>query len=258
MKKCSYHFASFFIVFIVLQLAFPGCVQKNLSPDKKAAIRQIYLADLSQELNKAHPDNRIINIICIGNSVPAGYTKTPVVDPFTAYPYLLLRELKQGYPYAIINVIVSARGSETSDGGIQRFKKDVSRFAPDLITIDYGLTDRTLSLDKSRNNLSSMVGLAKKSGIKVLLLTPTPAIMVDFNDPNDPLNQQAEQIRDIAKASAVGLVDSYAVFKRYVQEGGNIEDILSNKINHPNRKGHEMVVKEIMKWFPMADDPASP
>ena len=23
-----------------------------------------------------------------------------------------------------------------------------------------------------------------------------------------------------------------------------------NKIKHPNYKGHEMVVKEIMKWFP--------
>ena len=99
-----------------------------------------------------------------------------------------------------------------------------------------------------------MVGLAKKSGIKVLLLTPTPAIMVDFNDPNDPLNQQAKQIRDIAKASGVGLVDSHAVFQRYFWEGGKIEEILANKINHPNRKGHELVAQEIMKWFPSSDD----
>ena len=254
MKKYSYHFASFFIVFIAFQLALFGCAQKNLSKDDHVASRQTYLAELSEDLNKAHPDNRIINIICIGNSVPAGYTETPIIDPFSAYPYLLLRELKQRYPYALINVIVSARGSETSDGGISRFKKDVIQFLPDLITIDYGLTDRTLSLGKSRNNLYSMIGSAKKSGIKVLLLTPTPAARVDINDPIDPLNQQAEQIRDIAKASGVGLVDSYAVFKRYVQEGGNIADILSNKINHPNRKGHEMVAIEIMKWFPNADD----
>lgn len=250
MKKILYHFGSFIIVILLLQLAILAFAQQNLSKDQQVATKQSYLADLSEEMSKAFPSNRIINIICMGNSVPAGYTKAPLVDPFSAYPHLLLRELKQKYPYAIINVIVSAKGSETSDGGMARFAEDVLLCAPDLITIDYGLTDRWMSLSRSRINLISMIELAKKSGIKVLLLTPTPAIKVDFNDPNDPLNQQAEQIRNIAKESKVGLVDSYAVFQQYFQEGGNIREILSNNINHPNRKGHEMVAKEIIKWFP--------
>ncbi len=95
-----------------------------------------------------------------------------------------------------------------------------------------------------------MIETAKSSGIKVLLLTPTPDLLVDMNDPKHPLNKQVKQIRNLAIEYEVGLVDSYAVFQRYVKEGGKLEDLLSNNRNHPNRKGHELVAKELLKWFP--------
>jgi hypothetical protein len=52
-----------------------------------------YLAPLSEELTKTWPKNRLVNIVCHGHSVPAGYFKTPVVDSFHAYPHLV--ELRQ-------------------------------------------------------------------------------------------------------------------------------------------------------------------
>ena len=250
MKKASCHLGLLLVAVVFLQIVLLSFGQESLSADQQWANNKTYLADLSNKLNKRHPNNPIVNIICIGNSVPAGFTKTPLIDPFSAYPHLLHRRLKQKYPYAILNVIVSARGSETSIGGMARFPGDVLLFAPDLITIDYGLTDRVMSLRKSKINLGAMIGLAKKRGIKVLLLTPTHAIKVDINDPNDPLNQQAEQIRNLAKENKVGLVDSYAAFQRYIQGGGKLEDLLANKINHPNQKGHELVTNELLKWFP--------
>ena len=249
LKKFSYHFGLLLLAVVSFQIGTMSFAQQNQTLNQQAAGRLTYLAGLCDELNKKG-SNRIINIICIGNSVPAGFTKAPLVDPFSAYPYLLHRGLKQKYPYAIINVIVSAKGGETSDKGLARYAKDVLLFAPDLITIDYGLTDRFLGLDKSRINLKLMIGLAKDFGIKVLLLTPTPDLKVNMDNPNDPLNQHAEQIRNVAEELKVGLVDSYAMFKLYVQKGGKIEGLLSNNRNHPNLNGHEIVAKEILKWFP--------
>ena len=65
-----------------------------------------------------------------------------------------------------------------------------------------------------------MVGTAKGAGIKVLLLTPTPDLPVDMNNPHERLNQHVEQIRTLAKEFHVGLLGSYAAFQRYAEQGG--------------------------------------
>jgi hypothetical protein len=33
------------------------------------------------------------------------------------------------------------------------------------------------------------------------------------------------------------------------RSGGNLRDYMAQG-NHPNRKGHEMVADELLKWFP--------
>jgi len=250
MKKVSFHIGAIFTLFICLPLSTNSFAQQNLPLDQQTADKRTYLADLSEELNKRFPHNRRINIICVGHSVPAGYTKTPLVDTFSAYPYLLHRELKKKYPYAMINVIVSAQGSENSNAGLARFKKDVLQFSPDLITIDYGLTDILIGPHKSRTNLQKMIEMAVKAGSKVLLLTPTPDRTFEKNNLNHVIHQQAEQIRKLAMEYKIGLADSAAAFQQYVQRGGNLKDVLSNAINHPNRKGHQIVAGELLKWFP--------
>ena len=109
---------------------------------KGMAVRKTYLADVSATLQKQWPDNRIVNIVCHGHSVPAGYFDTPVVDAFNAYPHLLHRGLKSRFPWAVINVIVTAIGGENSEAGAERFDRDVLSLRPDVVTIDYGLNDR--------------------------------------------------------------------------------------------------------------------
>jgi len=41
-----------------------------------------YLAGVVALLGKSWPDNRIVNIVAHGHSVPAGYFDTPTVDTF--------------------------------------------------------------------------------------------------------------------------------------------------------------------------------
>ena len=248
-KRAPHNFKILIFIPVILTtlFTFAGTV---VSSDQKIADQQTYLADLAAQLNLRHPKNRIVNIVCMGNSVPAGYTRTPLVDPFSAYPHLLHKKLKEKYPYAIINIIVSAKGGDTTVDGMKSYVEGVLQYTPDLITFDYALTDRFLSLEHTRVNLQSMIKLAQKLGIKVLLLTPTPDLLVDMKDPEDFLNQHIEQIRQIAREFNVGLVDSYAAFQRYAEQGGKIKDVLSNGRNHPNRKGHEIVTQELIKWFP--------
>ncbi|NLC67681.1 MAG: SGNH/GDSL hydrolase family protein [Clostridiaceae bacterium] len=210
-----------------------------------------YLLDIVEELNKYWPENRTINIVSHGHSVPAGYFATPVVDTLNAYPHLLHRELKKKYPYAVVNVIVTAIGGESSCKGLQRFEREVLCFRPDVITIDYGLNDRRIGLEAARESWSGMIRKSLELGIKVLLLTPTMDKR-GFRDETAEgwviLKKHCEQIRLLADEFGVGLVDSFKAFEEYIDNIGSIEELMSFD-NHPNRRGHELVAREIMKWF---------
>lgn len=232
------------LAFIVVVLLQP-CIhaQNEQIPDTSN-----YLSDIKQELQKEWPQNRTINIVVHGHSVPAGYFKTPIVDTFNAYPHLLHQALKEKYPYAVINVIVTAIGGENSQSGEKRFNDDVLQKKPDVILIDYGLNDRRIGLEAANKAWKSMIQQAISNNIKIILLTPTGDTSSNMDEQNDPLNQHAEQIRALAIKHQIGLVDSLKLFKQYINGGRQLEDLMS-QVNHPNRNGHEIVANDIATWF---------
>lgn len=210
-----------------------------------------YLGDLTALLRTQWPDNRTVNIVCHGHSVPAGYFATPMVDTLNAYPHLLHCGLKHRFPYAVINVIVTAIGGENSKAGAQRFAHDVLCHRPDLVTIDYGLNDRGLGIDRARGRWQKMIEAALETGARLILLTPTWDITQRPGVPDAerlPLARHAELIRSLASQYGVGLADGFAAFERYVQQE-SLADLLSWS-NHPNRRGHALVARELLRWFP--------
>lgn len=201
-------------------------------------------------MQKHWPENRTINIVCHGHSVPAGYFATPLVQTFQAYPHQLHRQIKERFPYAVVNVIVSAIGGENSNSGQPRFVDDVLCHKPDLVTIDYGLNDRMIELSEVRRNYEKMIFEAQFNDVKLLLFTPTWDFKYSnsaYSNKKAALKEIAEEIRQIASENEVGLVDSFAVFERYC-ETGSLSSLMSWS-NHPNAKGHQLVTDEAMKWF---------
>jgi hypothetical protein len=213
------------------------------------AVTATWLRDISALLSRQWPSNRTVTIVCHGHSVPAGYFRTPVVDSFNAYPHLLHKGLKERYPYAVLNVIVTAIGGENAESGAKRFGRDVLALRPDLVTIDYALNDRGIGLARAEVAWRAMITNAIQHDVKVILLTPTPDLTAKLDDPADPLNQHAEQIRKLAREYGVGLVDSLAAFKAYAAAHGKFDALMSQS-NHPNRQGHELVAAKLLKWFP--------
>ena len=216
-----------------------------------AADQENYLLDFSRLAQIEWPQNRTLTIVCHGHSVPAGYFKTPDVRTFDAYPHLLHLALKKQFSSAVFNVIVTAIGGETSPEGAKRFERDVLSLRPDIVTIDYGLNDRTIDLPSARKAWASMIEQAQSKRIKVILLTPTPDTSARLGDPSDPLNQHADQIRSLASEYRVGLVDSLAAFQNAIASGRDLSALMS-QVNHPNRQGHELVAESLLKWFPTA------
>jgi acyl-CoA thioesterase I len=211
-----------------------------------------YLIDTVRELVKPWPENRAVNIVCHGHSVPAGFFATPVVDTLNAYPHQMLVGLKERFAYAVVNVIVTAIGGENSEQGADRFASDVLSHRPDVVTLDYALNDRVMGLARAELAWRKMIEAGLAQGVKVILLTPTHDLLsVRQGEPMWALELplHAEQVRRLAKEYGVGLADSWAAFEQYLQNGGHVLDLLSH-INHPNRLGHQLVTRELLRWFP--------
>ena len=231
-----------------LQLLFFVLIANGQNNSIGIANPTAYLSDLKIDLQKEWPKNRTINIVFHGHSVPAGYFKTPRVNTLSAYPQQFLTKLKSVYPLAVVNVIVTAIGGENSVQGAKRFKRDVISHHPDLVLIDYALNDRGVGLQKANLAWNQMIRQAKKQGIKVILLTPSPDQSVNYADPDNELKKHADQIRNLAAKNQVGLVDSYRAFEFLYPDKEQLKQYMS-QVNHPNEKGHELIANEIMNWF---------
>jgi lysophospholipase L1-like esterase len=226
------------------------------APADKCADASTYLASVVSELEKCWPSNRTVTLVFHGHSVPAGYFKTPAVDSMDAYPNLLRRALANRFPHAVINVIVTAIGGETSLQGAARFDADVLALKPDVVFIDYALNDRGAGLEKARTAWAGMIQKSLAAGARVILLTPTADTSARLDHPDDPLNQHAEQIRRLAAEFHVGLADSLALFKAELGRGTPLAHLMA-QANHPNAAGHKLVADEILKWFPPPPRPVT-
>ena len=147
-------------------------------------------------------------------------------------------------------MIVTAIGGENSVQGAARFREDVLCHQPDLVTIDYGLNDRGVSLEQAEAAWRQMIEAALEQRIPVILLTPSwDRTWFAQNDEWHALEQHAEQIRRLAGEYGTALADSFAAYEKEVREHGDLLNLLSHW-NHPSPLGHELIARELTAWFP--------
>ncbi|CAM3320209.1 SGNH/GDSL hydrolase family protein [Zobellia roscoffensis] len=206
-----------------------------------------YLDSVKSELKKTWPDNKTVNLVFHGHSVPSGYFKTPKVHTLESYPYKTLKEVKQIYTHAVVNSITTSIGGEHSEQGEKRFKEDVLVHRPDVLFIDYALNDRNIGLERAKIAWEKMIVKAKAYGTKVILITPTPDVKEDILSPKSELSKHSRQIRDLAKKHEIGLVDSYRLFQK-IAEKEDIKTYMAQS-NHINEKGHKVVADAIFDFF---------
>ena len=119
-------------IFFLPMMLF-GFLALGQNVESEKANPSTYLSDLKKEMQVEWPENRTINIVFHGHSVPSGYFKTPEVNTLAAYPALVLKIIKTQYPYAVVNVINTSIGGENSISGAKRFDHEVLNHQPDVI-----------------------------------------------------------------------------------------------------------------------------
>ena len=235
------------IKLILLLMVFLFCPWK--ASDGQGAVPPLnYLNDIKAELKKVWPDNRTINLVFHGHSVPSGYFLTPEVRTLESYPHFVLKQLKQWYPTAVINVITTAIGGENSESGDRRFERDVLTHRPDVVFIDYALNDRFIGLPAAKLAWESMIVKALKYGTKIILLTPSPDLSEKILSPDADLAAHQKQIIALAEKHRIGIVDCYESFRMLASSGKDLKDYMAQG-NHINGYGHKVVADKICEYF---------
>jgi lysophospholipase L1-like esterase len=235
-----------FVIGFLLSTNF-ACAQQKNNISVNQEISTNYLDSIKVKLNKKWPNNKFINLVFHGHSVPSGYTTKGVVDRLQAYPFRTLKKVNDYYPYSVVNTITTSIGGEQSEQGAKRFKEEVLSYRPDVLFIDYALNDRGIGLERAKVAWEQMITEALAYGTKVILLTPTPDLKENITSEETNLAKHSEQIRVLAKKYNVGLIDSYALFKELSQKQP-LEGYMSQN-NHINQKGHQFVADAIFEYF---------
>ena len=134
-------------------------------------------------------------------------------------------------------------GGQTTPQMLLRFRADVIALQPHAVHIMAGTNDVAgntgpSTLQDVKDNLMSMVELARAHDIDVLLASIPPAALFDWRpglDPRPVIAQLNQWLRDYAKANGLVYVDYFQVL---ADGNGALRGDYGNDGVHPNRVGY--------------------
>ena len=200
---------------------------------------------------KVSADSRVV---FLGDSVTRAVR--PGVTPDQTFCTLFEKGFRaSGVPVESINAGV---GGNTTADALARFEPDVLARKPDFVVIMFGLNDswidegktRTrLTVAQYRDNLRSMIATLKARGIRVVLMTPNPAIAPRYGpERNITLRPYVEAVREIARGEGLPLVDVYSRFAELALEGVELNTLFTDAM-HPNPKGQRLIAEMLIERF---------
>lgn len=176
-------------------------------------------------------ENVELRVVCLGDSITWGFPHGP--------EYSWVHMLSQKMDGEFINQGIN--GNTTTDM-LRRFDRCVLRYKPTHVVIMGGINDIfwSDSFDRITTNLQTMVRLAQKQGIKVILGTPTAV-----DQPS--IQRLGERIRNwvkgFARENGVPVIDFGAAF---LDSSGKVkEELLLADGAHPSRAGYQALFDQI-------------
>lgn len=193
----------------------------------------------------------IVRYVALGDSVTAGWLEHGVLDSDASYPSLFRTRLASLFPHAMISVLNGGLGGDNTEGVLARLDRDCLRYDPQLVTICLGLNDARKGgeyVSTFRENLSAIVErIRSESRADVILITPNTR--GDALQDDGTLTEYIRAIRAVAREKEAALADVHAIFQGAIRMGAAPADLLSNRVSHPTRAGHEIFINALIEFF---------
>jgi lysophospholipase L1-like esterase len=190
-----------------------------------------------------------VHIVTWGDSVTAGGDAS---SPATAFPELFATRLRERFPKSTITLTNAGIGATNTNMRLPNLQKDVLAFHPDLVTIEF-VNDLPLAESVLRKNYASALQQLRNAGAEVILITPhfvMPEMMGHKFPRGGETRPNVELLRKIAAENHIGLADVSKRWEHLESEGLPYITLLDNGINHPDDRGHQLFVTELLTFFP--------
>lgn len=137
-------------------------------------------------------------------------------------------------------------GGNTTETGLQRFRRDVLARRPRVVTIMFGLGDsyhdsRRVPLPQYRRNLVQMIRELKERDVRVILMTSNPTMRTWANL---TLRDYVRVVREVARREDVELVDLFQEFAETLTTGVRYNELLMDEV-HPSTYGHAIIFEMV-------------
>lgn len=221
-----------------------------------------------------NPGMRTPIIAFLGDSVTQGVFEVyqqndkmqVVFDSMAAYSEKVKELLALLYPTAPVSVVNAGVNGSSAPEGYERLLRDVMPLKPDLLVVCFGLNDSNAEVegvDTYKDALRNIFRTAKETGIETIFMTPnmmnTDSSKVSPGDILEPLaeifaKRQTEGVFDAYMEAAravcaeenIALCDCYAIWKKMYECGVDTTNLLSNGLNHPVRKMHDLFAWQLI------------
>lgn len=171
----------------------------------------------------------------LGGSITQGSLSS---TPKTCYAYLVYEWWKKSFPNAAFSFVNGGIGGTTSHYGGARAWKDVLRYRPDIVTVDFSVND-----DANEFFEETYEGMLRR-----LLTAPSaPAVVVLNNVFYDTGKNAQDYHNRIADHYGIPHVSIKDTVYPDVESGKIVRADITPDNLHPNDKGHRLVADEICK-----------
>lgn len=219
------------------------------------------------EKSKNIPGVKVPTIAFLGDSVTQGcfelYMEAEkwfgsVNDYKNVYHARVKEILNLLFPSAPINIINAGVGGESAADGYTRLSRDVLAYSPDLTVVCFGLNDCCFGRENLEKYLMSLDGIFKElraAGSEIIFMTPNMMnTYISYRIDPPMLKGNAEramkvqeegifelfldEAKKLCEKYNIPVCDSHKKWKLMYENGVDVTELLSNRVNHPVREMH--------------------
>ncbi|MBD3164448.1 hypothetical protein GF323_04560 [Candidatus Woesearchaeota archaeon] len=168
---------------------------------------------------------------------------------------LLEKKLKKRYPKKNITVINQGITGDTSEDGLKR-ARIIPGLKPNVVLIGFGMNDWRKGISKKiyQKNISEIINILKKPGIRVILIEVTPDYNGRFYEFSKKrytgtsriIDTYNEVLQKLARENKLRIVMANALWKREIKP---LQKGLRDAI-HPNSLGKKIILKALLRVVP--------
>jgi len=242
---------------------YDGTVQKYPLKLNAQDIRQTTGPEMLPRVMDKFSRGENVKIVCWGDSVTSGGDSS---CPGKSYPRVFEKTMREKFPKSAITVDVISVGRSNSRNWLypdkfpfphaQRAKEcDFQRIIdakPDVVTVEF-VNDSFMTPLQVREIYSEILSKLRTTGAEVVFITPHFVSEFAFcgrKDVPHPENRPyVKALRAFAKENGVALADVSARWEQLANDGIPYVIYLQNGINHPDDRGHQLFVDELLRCF---------